>query len=544
MENKKKHFQWEWLVFGIFLLAYIVVTVFHEPWFDEAEAWQIAKCASLKEILFVNPHYEGHPPLWHLILRIPICLGIPYEIGLKVITGIFSSISVWLIIFKAPFSKYVRYMLPFGYFIFYQFGVISRPYCMMVLAFLLIAISFKKRNEKPIFFILSMAFLCLTSAYGILLAGGIAIAWVIEIICDKSWASFSDFWKDRRVYELIVLFFFALWLIYCIVPSENTRAIFEKGNTIGFDITSVLYTFFVMIPDCFLTSINQGYFGELSVSIPVVISCAIMELFILFIVLYQIKTKKIKFFLIPLFIFAIFFAFVYNNVHHIGAIVCLFIFALWISFEEKQERIFGEYLKDKFKFFEKNEDKIKQFVKMGTFVCLAIPVFWTCVASINEINYKYCFSRDTAQFFKETKLYEAKIAGEYSDNLLEGDLLCNYAVEILPYFDDNIVMNLGNGENNKAYIDHIIVSQDVVNETILKLQKKGAPDVLLGSNCLANIYEDVSLRDYVPIYCMESVGPAIWKATLFSIEDGNYDYVFLRKDLLKKYNLKEIPMLY
>jgi len=41
---------------------------FHEPWFDEAQAWQIAKCASLKDILFTIPHYEGHTPLWHLIL--------------------------------------------------------------------------------------------------------------------------------------------------------------------------------------------------------------------------------------------------------------------------------------------------------------------------------------------------------------------------------------------------------------------------------------------------------------------------------------------
>jgi len=41
---------------------------FHEPWFDEVQAWMIARCATIKELLTVIPHYEGHPPLWHMIL--------------------------------------------------------------------------------------------------------------------------------------------------------------------------------------------------------------------------------------------------------------------------------------------------------------------------------------------------------------------------------------------------------------------------------------------------------------------------------------------
>lgn len=57
-------------VYSCVLLMYCVLhlfmTLFHEPWYDEAEAWQIARCASIKDILFTIPHYEGHPPLWHL----------------------------------------------------------------------------------------------------------------------------------------------------------------------------------------------------------------------------------------------------------------------------------------------------------------------------------------------------------------------------------------------------------------------------------------------------------------------------------------------
>ena len=70
MKEEKKKYD---LITGIVVtvvvsIAVIVGMSFHEPWFDEAQAWQIARSASLREILFEIPHYEGHPQLWHLIL--------------------------------------------------------------------------------------------------------------------------------------------------------------------------------------------------------------------------------------------------------------------------------------------------------------------------------------------------------------------------------------------------------------------------------------------------------------------------------------------
>lgn len=64
----KEHGKCDFITLIIYLLGVCTVTCFHEPWFDESQAWAIAKTASYKEILFTLPHYEGHPPLWHLIL--------------------------------------------------------------------------------------------------------------------------------------------------------------------------------------------------------------------------------------------------------------------------------------------------------------------------------------------------------------------------------------------------------------------------------------------------------------------------------------------
>ena len=54
------------------LAAYVIVVgtvmCFHEPWFDEAQAWLIARDCSWWEMILERPHYEGHPPLWWMML--------------------------------------------------------------------------------------------------------------------------------------------------------------------------------------------------------------------------------------------------------------------------------------------------------------------------------------------------------------------------------------------------------------------------------------------------------------------------------------------
>src|SRR5260370_39192067 len=48
------------------LLAYMIPR--HEPWADEAQAWELAKYLSLKSLFGTYIHYEGSPGLWHALL--------------------------------------------------------------------------------------------------------------------------------------------------------------------------------------------------------------------------------------------------------------------------------------------------------------------------------------------------------------------------------------------------------------------------------------------------------------------------------------------
>ena len=116
----KEHGKCDVITLIIYLLGVCTVSFFHEPWFDEAQSWAIARSGTIKEILFEIPHYEGHPPLWHLILVPFAKLGAPYELSLAAVNIFFMTLAVAVLLFKSPFPKLIRCLLPFNFFLFYQ----------------------------------------------------------------------------------------------------------------------------------------------------------------------------------------------------------------------------------------------------------------------------------------------------------------------------------------------------------------------------------------------------------------------------------------
>ncbi|MDE7359687.1 MAG: hypothetical protein K2N39_09745, partial [Lachnospiraceae bacterium] len=97
----------------LYAAAHLGMALVHEPFFDEAEAWQIARSVTLKTLFFETTHYEGHPPLWHLILMPFAKAGAPYELSLTLVSLAFMGMAVFLILRHAPFPILVRILLPF-----------------------------------------------------------------------------------------------------------------------------------------------------------------------------------------------------------------------------------------------------------------------------------------------------------------------------------------------------------------------------------------------------------------------------------------------
>lgn len=533
------------LEYGVLLLYIILhfwIGSYHEPWFDEAQAWQIARGNSWYDIIFTMPHWEGHPPLWHVVLALFVKNGIPFCESLLVISGFFMSVGVYLLLFYSPFLKIIRATLPFTYFLFYQYGIVSRPYCMMFLAFILMAMTYKERNEKPVSFVLSMVILCLTSAYGIVIAGGVALVWTYDIAKEYSYNLFNmsrKLFTDRRLLSLSALLICAILLIINVFPDERASGIdLAKGKALSInDTVAVGYVLFSSIADALLSntynaanSLRAMHFTYMDYAVSSCIGLIIWY----YIWSYGKKVKQLFLFVVPFSMFAIFSGLVHFWLHHIGIAFLYLIFWFWCVFDSKYKlpmrksfgRIQGSFL----------------IIFIFTIVCNNI--FWSIAASKNDITYEYYVGKDEAVFIKSYNLEHLNIMCNWmtepaKDGNEVGNLtdVCAEAVTTCPYFSKNIFYNFQNGSNEKAYVSWAKTTLEYNEDNRNKWQKKGIPDILFDRPNLKYVYDEdiVAYKDYSVVY--SSIAVMTWKNySVFS----KIINIHMKNDLLEKYGVEPI----
>lgn len=542
MENKKKSSLIEWAVLALYAISYIVVTVFHEPWFDEAQAWEIAKCGSYRDLLFLIPHGEGHPALWSLILSIPAKLGVPFELGLKSVAFAFSIATVYLIIFKSPFAKWVRYILPFTYFYFYQYGIISRTYCVVMFLCCLLAVWFKSKDEHPVRFSILLALLCASSAYGIVIAAGICICWCWDIWFENR--NFKALLKDNRVYALLGLLIIAILLVLQILPYSSTVAVNPtRYENMG---KKVLYMFFTMQGDAFISST----FPEIwSTATPIDFMSGIIATFISWIFLCVITPKKMwKYYFVPEGFFSILMIY-YGFQHHSGICVLIYIAALWAIYDGEYKSAQLEMVKSRF------TAQISRLImiglKMVPVVAIGVMLIFTAMSVQKDIIYPYAEGKEIAEFIKEHHMEDALIMAEwytcYNKNSEEAedeelerectieDFDSNFvatAVTIVPYFDKNIFYNHNDKFNHVGYVTHFIATMDENYEAYARWKEYGYPEVLVGSPRIDFVFGDeLHFSDYKMVLAARNC--PIWKGAVSQLSTR----VYVRKDCLAKYGL-------
>ena len=540
----------EWATLVVFVVAYCTITSFHEPWFDEAQAWQIAKCGSIQDILFEIPHYEGHPPLWHLILAIPAKLGVPFELGLKAVGFVFSTASIALILFKMPYPRFIRLLLPFSYFVFYQYGIIVRPYCAMLLLFLLLALAFPSKDEKPWRFTILLMLLCLTGAYGMVVAAGVALCWTWDLVRSKGIAGFlKGVLCDKRTLSLISLLVLAIAIVLEIMPREDTLVTSSvRLNPFAVCLICALFTF---LPEC--TIMKSTWFSAdryLLQSVPIpfgeLLTCCIVGI-ILWILVASVGTKRnVKYLIVPYVLFALFATMVYAISHHIGIALLIVLFWLGIAFQDNDRFELGRLVMAKLAHTQRDRKMARGAAIIFSSACLAVPIYWSVAASISDIQVDYSYGRSAERFLRETGLGAVRImaGGDAalsvfrpdsadSDNYLN---TCTVSTPVLinAYFGRNICENLNGGSDDEAYVHHRVPSREQSRADLIEWASEGLPDVLLGKNGLEKAFGDEALNDYVPVYVLET--NYAWKD---SVSHGRTP-VYLRSDLLETYGLERL----
>lgn len=540
----------ELLALIVFMVAFCFVSAAHEPWFDEAQAWQIAKCASYSDILFTIPHYEGHPPLWHLLLSIPAKLGAPFELGLKSVGFICSCANAILLLFFSKMPRPLRIALLFSYFFFYQYGVVVRPYSLMILAFLCIGMLLPKRNEHPWAVVGSLTFLCLTSAYGLLMAGGIALCITWDLAREKGFKKLIlEVLVDARTQSLLVLLVIAILIVICIRPSSDALGMNLESNTPL--VVRLLCALLTFPTECFLTT--TSWFGIEQVSMQLAnISWgeAVVQYFI-GIVFWTLaicagSKRNAKYLLVPFALFCIFSAAIYFSTHHMGIVFMLFLF--WTELTSRDDNRFeiGETVLSRIATNEKDRNLGHRAYRIFVACCLLIPLYWCVKAAINDIKYPYCYGREAATFLKDAELSNKLVLSDWiSDSIYEKDASANEqyintslattGVVVNAYYQNNVFFNINNGNGDEAFTYHRVVTCDESAQATARWRSEGIPDVIIGKPDLENVYGDsLSYDDYTLVALCES--RFIWKT---GMSRGQVP-IYLRTDLLDACQLKPI----
>lgn len=164
---------------GIFAALYLVNIVHHALWRDEIIAWMIALTSATPADLFAALHYDGHPGLWHALLW-PLTRITAAPEAMKIVHAAIGLALIFLIAVAAPFSRIEKILLLGGYFISFDYTVISRNYGIGLLLALLYARQRSGAPERIASNALLLAMLANTNMFACIFSMVLALEFLID----------------------------------------------------------------------------------------------------------------------------------------------------------------------------------------------------------------------------------------------------------------------------------------------------------------------------------------------------------------------------
>ena len=386
-ENKK-----DLIIILIYAIITFIVTIFfHEKWRDEAQAWLLARDLNPIELL-KQMKYEGHPPLWHLILMPFAKLGFPY-ITMNIISWFIMCISAGLLIKKAPFKTTTSILILLSSGFIYLYPVISRSYCLIPLAIILVAIYYPKRNEEKIKYTLSVLLLAYTH---ICMWGLVGILFLFFFL-EQIFYTKQD--KKNIKYIIIALIIATVGLaclIVILLGSMKTNDVVSVSNIAHLRIHSInqlmklikiYYKYIIGI----LELIEIGIFGQIGNDVGFNLVCFIIM--ILFLIREFRKNKEHAIILITSCVWQIgIYLYTNSGLSSIKAntMFLIFIFIAWIDLIENN-------------IIEKNLQNTK-YEKISISICIFSLILTnicglTCI--LEEIDNYYSDSKQIAKFIEK-----------------------------------------------------------------------------------------------------------------------------------------------
>lgn len=384
--------RFEVIVIAVYGCIVAFAIPFHEPWADEAQAWQLARTLSLHDLFIKYIRYEGSPGLWHFLLWLMIRAHVSY-LGLHWICGGIALAGIACFVLTSPFPRYLRLLLPFTYFLLFQYVVVARSYVLVPLILFVIAWRWK---ANPVMVALMLGLLANLALHAAVISGGLAVVYLIDnfrIGSSKSSRPLRQLLLASLT--LITLYAITLWTAW---PPHDLS--FARPRGVSRQLTLN-----------FVASLFMGTCQPWIISIPFWGAIA-----------FCFYVRRKLFYLLPVILFAIFSGAVQVQFWHGGLLVPLLIALLWITWPSSESKM--------------------GWSEIGAQAALVVMATAQILWSGYALNYDHfnAYSADlaAAKFLRPFVQRGDRVALTYIGVPSIG---AYFSVGILPYFKGNIFLN-------------------------------------------------------------------------------------------------------
>jgi hypothetical protein len=378
----------EWTTLFLYAALVAFAIPYHEPWADEAQAWQLARSLSLRALFQTQIRYETSPGLWHLLLWVLIRAHVSYS-GLHWICGVIATVASALLLLKSPFPRYLKLLLPFSYFLLFQYAVVARSYVLAPILLFSIALNWKK---NPFILALLLGLLANLSLHTAVISGGLAFVYGLRSAQELGTGK-NRSWRGHILSLLVLLAFysFAIWTAWpphdLAIPSSS-----------GFHLLPLLWR---------LNLLCQPW------TLSILFWAAIVICF---------HGRRALLYLLPVAFLAVFCVAGYANWWHVGLLFPLVLTQLWITCPTPDEKI-----------------SRSEFVgRTAVIAMVGVQMLWSAYAF--RFDHYHAFSPDLAasKFLQPFVQEGATIAVTYLNGT---DCQAARAAGISPYFERSIFIN-------------------------------------------------------------------------------------------------------
>jgi hypothetical protein len=243
-------------VLGLWLALVVITTSHHEFWRDEVRALSLARAASSPLDLYELVQYDGHPPLWHLLLYAGTAV-VDTPLILPIASVLIALAAVTLFMVQAPFPFWFRCLFIFSALLVYEYAVMARNYGISVLLLFVAAALYRNRTRHPWSLAVALALLANTNVHSAIFAGLTAAVWASDLAARRTnEASRSD---GSRYLPLGVVF---VGLVACAaftLPRENT-VLTSVRRSLEFQDVAVALRGAVLRPDETFPDLRPAWF--------------------------------------------------------------------------------------------------------------------------------------------------------------------------------------------------------------------------------------------------------------------------------------------